>query len=449
MAHYRAGTKPPPIGYGSPVPETWLLISHAFNMDGRAASQTVTDKIPHLLARGVTPVVVSAVTGRRDAQLEHHQVLAPLPSGLRFDLRHWLGLRIRNRLLLRAAKSLVQLLLLPFYLAEKLLVPLDSHWSWFITARAAGAGIIRRQRPRLIYTSGGAASAHVAGWLLKRRFGLPWIAEVHDPMVWKDWSAGPIRYRWFLWVESLICRHADLAWWFTPTALARARERHPELGGRGRLLYPGANPPASAGAPYAKGPHFVLAHFGSLAKNRNLVEVLGALRRLLEAQPELRAVVRLRTYGGDWDEVSRAALADFPFPEVVENRGRLEADPATGRSGRERVLQAMRQADVLLLLHGEDSFCQEYFPSKLYEYLWMGRPILGVIHDNADLERLLREQGHPALAAGDAAALARELGELVRRWRDAGLPSREGPSPYPAEAAVARIVEWARALPAP
>ena len=59
--------------------ETWLLLTHAFNMDGRAASQTVTDKIPHLLARGIRPIVVSAVTGRRDAALEHHQVLAPLP----------------------------------------------------------------------------------------------------------------------------------------------------------------------------------------------------------------------------------------------------------------------------------------------------------------------------------------------------------------------------------
>jgi glycosyltransferase involved in cell wall biosynthesis len=426
--------------------ESWLLVSHAFNMDGRASSQTVTDKIPHLLARGIRPIVISAATGRRDTALEHHPVLAPLPSGLRFDLRHWLALRIRNRLLLRVAKTLVQLVLLPFYLVEKVLVPLDSHWSWFLTARAVGGRIIRRDRPRLIYTSGGAASAHLAGYLLKRRYGLPWIAEVHDPMVYKDWTQGPIRWRWFRWIESLICRHADIAWWFTPTALARARERHPELGERGRILYPGANPPASRAA-YAPGPHFVLAHFGSLARNRNLAEVLDAIARLLSAHPEWRDVLRLRTYGGEWDDVSRAALARFPHPELVENRGRLEADPATGLSGRERVMQAMRQSDVLLLLHGEDAFCQEYFPSKLYEYLWMERPILGVVHDNADLVAMLQRLGYPAVPAGDAPALVAALESLLARWHAAGLPGSGQPSPYPAEAAVAQIVEWTRALP--
>lgn len=425
--------------------ETWLLIAHAFNMDGRASSQTVTDKIPHLLARGIRPIVISAVTGRRDAGLTHYQVLAPLPSGLRFDLRHWLSLRIRNRTLLRIAKAVVQLLLLPFYLVEKLLVPLDSHWSWFLTARAVGGHVVKHHRPRLIYTSGGAASAHLAGYLLKRRYGLPWIAEVHDPMVYKDWTQGPIRRRWFLWIESLICSHADLAWWFTPTALARARERHPQLGDRGRLVYPGANPPASR-ASYAPGSHFVLAHFGSLAKNRNLAEVLAAMARLLAAHPEWREVLRLRTYGGEWDEVSRAALKHFPHPELVENLGRLETDAATGRSGRERVMQAMRQCDVLLLLHGQDAFCQEYFPSKLYEYLWMERPILGVVHDNADLLRLLHQLGQPAVPAGDPDALAAALQALLARWRASGLPSTGQPSPYPAEAAVAQIVEWTRSL---
>lgn len=426
--------------------ETWLLISHAFNMDGRAASQTVTDKIPHLLARGIRPVVISAVTGRRDGVLEHHQVLAPLPSGLRFDLRHYLRARIRNPVNRRLALALLAVALAPFYWIEKLLVPLDSHWSWFITAHRRGAQVVRAHHPRLLYSSGGASSAHLAGYLLKRQFGLPWIAEVHDPMVYRDWTAGPIRYRWAMWIESLICRHADVAFWFTPTALSRVRERHPELGERGRLLYPGANPPAADTAPYRRGTAFVLAHFGSLARNRNLSGVLAALRQLLERHPDWRGVLRLRTYGGDWDPVSRAALAAFPYSDVVETMGRLESDPVMGLSGRERVMQAMRQSGCLLLLHGEDAFCQEYYPSKLYEYFWMQRPILGVVHDNPDLERLLREQDHFAVRADDQAGLIRAVENLVNRWRADDLSDTSRPSPFPAAAAVDTLLAWTRAL---
>jgi glycosyltransferase involved in cell wall biosynthesis len=192
----------------------------------------------------------------------------------------------------------------------------------------------------------------------------------------------------------------------------------------------------------------VIGHFGSLAKNRNLGDVLAALAQVLTAHPAHRAHVRLRTYGGPWDEVSRAALAAFPFRDVVEDVGRLETDPATGRSGRERVLAAMRQTDVLLLLHGDDAFSEEYFPSKLYEYLWMQRPILGVIHGNDDLARLLAGHGHVAVRAGDVASLAAAIAALLERWRDGGLPDSGQPSPFPAAAAVAQIVAWTRPQPA-
>ena len=67
--------------------QTWLILSHGFNMDGRAASQTITDKIPHLLKAGVEPIVLSAITGRKDKVVEHHQLLPAMPVALRFDLR--------------------------------------------------------------------------------------------------------------------------------------------------------------------------------------------------------------------------------------------------------------------------------------------------------------------------------------------------------------------------
>ena len=37
--------------------QRWLILSHAFNMDGRAASQTITDKLPHLRRAGIEVVV--------------------------------------------------------------------------------------------------------------------------------------------------------------------------------------------------------------------------------------------------------------------------------------------------------------------------------------------------------------------------------------------------------
>ena len=45
-------------------------------MDGRAASLTITDKIPYFLDAGVQPIVFSAITGLKDQRFPHEQFLA-------------------------------------------------------------------------------------------------------------------------------------------------------------------------------------------------------------------------------------------------------------------------------------------------------------------------------------------------------------------------------------
>src|SRR4051812_46246363 len=71
----------------------WLILSHAFNVDGRAESLTITDKMPHLLAHGIAPTVLSSVMGTHDTRFAHRQLLPWGPAGIRFDLRHVLARR--------------------------------------------------------------------------------------------------------------------------------------------------------------------------------------------------------------------------------------------------------------------------------------------------------------------------------------------------------------------
>lgn len=425
------------------VPEqTWLILSHAFNMDGRAASQTVTDKIPHLLDRGVRPIVLSAITGAKDEHIEHHQLLPASPAALRFDMRHVLKRRLRSKYTYRAVSGTLALLLLPFNVLEKLLLPLESQWSWFVSAYLAGARIIRRERPQLIYSTGGANSAHIAGYLLHRRFGIPWLAEVHDPMVYDSAESKTMAERLAAWIEARICRYAAVAIWFTETALARARARHPELGARGRVMLPGADAPELNDARYVRGEHCVIAHFGSLSRSRNLVMFIEGLAGAVRAEPELRNKLRVHLYGSGVDTESAQAIKQFPHSGMIRVFGRIERDAATGETGRTRVLRLMRGADCLLLLHGHDAACEEYIPSKVYEYLWMQRPILALVHRNPQMERMLSELGHVCVPADDMGAIARALVELVSRWQRDELNDLPAGSPYTAKAAVEQLLTW-------
>jgi glycosyltransferase involved in cell wall biosynthesis len=412
-------------------------------MDGRAASHTITDKIPHLISQGIEPIVLSAVTGRRDEVVEHHQLLPVSPAGLRFDIRYILRRHISSKPVYNLVVGLVTLLMLPFYVLEKILIRLEPQWSWFIPAYFAGAKIIRSRKPAVIYSTGGANSAHLAGYLLARKFRLPWIAEVHDPMIFGSYERSRMAYRFAAWLEGKICRYADVPFWFVETARDRARERHPELADRGRVLIPGADKPEFGKVPYRRGSEMVIGHFGSLSVTRNLKSFLEALARLVKERPDTRKVVRLEVYGSGADAVSTAAIARFPAPEMIRLLGRLERDPVTGDSGRDRVLKRMNTVDCLLLLHGTEVFCEEYIPSKFYEYLWTQRPILGLVWRNQHLDRLLRDNGHMAVAADDVDGICNALSELLGSWRMGGLGDSGRESAYTAEAATKQLVAWA------
>ena len=428
----------------------WLVLSHAFNMDGRAASQTITDKMPHLAAAGIELVVLSGVMGRRDSVYEHYPVWPLGPAGIRFELRHVLRKHLRQAWLYRVVMVLLSLPLLPFMFIEKLFWRIENSWSWWLSAYAVGRWLMYRRRFDVIYSTGGAYAAHIAGAALQRATGVPWMAEVHDPMVVPGSTPSTPQQIKQAQVEGLICAHADVAIWFTEQALASARKRHPGLGGRGKAMVPGVDPPQLELQPYRRSEHFVIAHFGSLASTRNLVRVVAAVEQVLRAEPWLRGVLQVHTYGGPLDALSAQAIERSDARDAFLHFGRLETDPVSGLSGRDQVAQRMRDADVLLLLHGTDPICSEYIPSKLYEYLWMQRPILALVHENPQMAAMLAAQHHvvvqtsPLNESGDVtqSALGQAIQALAQAWQRGDDGERARYSAYSTRAAVRQILSW-------
>ena len=129
----------------------WLILTHAFNMDGRAASQTITDKIPYLLAAGVEPIVLSGITGLKDQRFAHHQYLAWGPAGFRFDFRHWVANRYGRGVVYKVSTSLVSIALAPFIALERLLLGYSSQWSWVFPAFFHGRKLIKAGKVDVVF----------------------------------------------------------------------------------------------------------------------------------------------------------------------------------------------------------------------------------------------------------------------------------------------------------
>ena len=436
--------------YNDYMNQRWLILSHGFNMDGRASSLTVTDKIPYFLSRGISPTVLSAVTGEKDIRFPHYQLLPWGPAGLRFDFRHWVATQFGRGWAYKIFTPLASMCLLPFIVIERLLFGLSSQSSWSLPAAVKGIHLAKQGQVDLIFSSGGAWSAHYAAWIIKKFTGLPWIAEIHDPMVIRDDEAddgtSPRKRkdaRFLQKLEGLICKNADHVWWFTDGALKYAKHRHPELGGKGFIVFPGAEPPGchdSLPAAHQYGQHLNLCHFGSLAHDRSIGPVLEALSLFFKEVPEAKNKIKVHVYGAGLDNISKETAERLSMQSVVIAHGRIENDNITGETGRERIMKLMRTSDVLLGLHGNYEWCAEYIPSKLYDYYWTNRPILAVTNRNEQLDQILSDRNAYLSHTLDVSSIVGAIRIIWQDWQSKAL--RVMPfDPITPESAVNKILE--------
>ena len=172
---------------------------------------------------------------------------------------------------------------------------------------------------------------------------------------------------------------------------------------------------------------------------------MNALVPLVNKYPEARERIRVHASGAPLDPLSINAIKELNFGDILLSHGRLEKDPVTGKSGRERVVERMQVADVLILLHGNDEWCAEYIPSKFYEYLWTGRPIWGITHRNPQLDQMLEERGAYLSQEGDQLGIANALERIWLDWRQHNLHQPSG-KPMGVDQAVQKIlteIQWA------
>ncbi|MCC6443905.1 MAG: glycosyltransferase [Armatimonadetes bacterium] len=408
----------------------WLILSYFAGIDGMACSQHIDDRLPRLADQGIEAALLTSPCAGPARAARQAVAASVAPSGIRFEMRH----RLRRGLdpgsaAFRLVKAACLLPVYPFYLLEKLVLPVDSQWSWFPSAARRGLALCREERPEVIYSTGGPPSAHLAAAVIRQRTGIRWIAEFQDPVIYGNRSRSPRALRRFARIERTVCQGADRVIFVTSGAMEGA-DRRAGLSGKGRVIYPGAAPASLW--PREKGEPCRFAHFGSFGGSRNALTILEGLRMWLEEAPEARGRARFEFYG-TMDRLSAERIAEFPYPDTVFDGGRIPRD---------RALEAMRKSDVLLLIQNTEPISRETIPSKLYEYLHAGRPVLGLTWQNPELDALLRRFGHTASPADSPEAAAEAIARHFGAWQAGGGPPPE-PCPYTIEAAVDRLIEVA------
>lgn len=277
---------------------------------------------------------------------------------------------------------------------------LPDRWiTWLFGAVPAGLKLIREHRPSVIWSTYPIPTAHLIAYCLKRFTGLPWIADMRDPMTEKNSPANPVVWRAYRWVEKLTVRNCTRLVFTTPGARAVYRARYPEIPeSRFRLIENGYDEDdflrATANykpATKPEGGPLVLLHSGIVYPLERdptpMMDALGELRRQGLISPDtLRVVLRAAVH----EDLLNSLIDKFGLRDLVVLEPHIPYRAA---------LAEMLDADGLLVMQA--SHCNSQIPAKLYEYLRARRPILALTDPAGDTAATLRGAGVDTIARLD------------------------------------------------
>ena len=292
----------------------------------------------------------------------------------------------------------------------------DGRVGWVPFATWNGRRLLAHGAYDAILTTGPPHSTHLAGALLQRLTGTPWVADFRDP--WTDINyyhelphTGLAR-RLDAALERLVLRQAQAVTTVSPTwrdLLQGKRGRGDEAGVT--VVQNGFD--EEDVSPGVAGPStdaFEVTHVGSLYASRNPEVLWTALYRLRERGDVPKLRLRLV---GSVDPNVKAAL---------QSRDLLDITTMVPYVPHATAVDYMRQAGLLLLSIEDFPAADGMITGKIYEYLASGRPVLGIGPPEGDAAALLEStDGGTLFGRQDVQGIADAISAHYDDWT-AGTP---------------------------
>lgn len=274
---------------------------------------------------------------------------------------------------------------------------LPDRWqTWIPFALISGVRAARKRPFDAVLSTFPLASAHVIGLGLKRLLGKPWIADFRDPMAQETYPTDVRTREHYFRLERRIFSRADRVTVTTRGTADYYEDRYGEFA-RNKLsvIENGFDPETmeisatqNSKAP-APGRKLMLLHSGLLyPKDRNPETFLRALAQLLKRGDITDSSIEVRFRASGYEQHHRALIEKYGLSSVVTLLPSVPYAEAHAE---------MMEADGLLLFQA--SSCNRQIPAKAYEYLWAGRPVIGITDPAGDTGRLLCSMQIPGIAA--------------------------------------------------
>ncbi len=395
-----------------------LLISYFSGIDGCCPAEWLDDKVDSLSKLGHKVVLISGLSSRPEMRDNVIQLRVPSLS--------YLDLMTEYRQL-KSASQLIPYsfyLILPFSITfgyfldlvqNKILNGLGGgKWSWLFPVSFIAIYAAIRYRVRLILTTGGPPSAHLAGILAGCIARTKLVIEFQDPLSGNDIGRNSRSAKLLAMVENFLVKFSDRVVYVTENAAALARKKFKT--DRIICIYPGARRFDFPLKKYEeKSAKLRIVHLGTLYSTRNMNTLIDAIDALIRSRKIQKNDIEIINLGEMYGEFKQHHLSR-PYIKQVPIQPRIDA-----------LIQAS-EFDMSLLIQHTDERSVATIPYKTYDYLNIGNPIIALTN-NSELSGLLIQLGNYSANVNDVDAIAGLILKILNSAADKRVSSSMGINP--------------------
>ena len=289
---------------------------------------------------------------------------------------------------------------------DAVMIP-DTKLGWLWPAVQRGHAVIVEHRPTILFSSSPPETAHLVAGRLCREANLPWVADLRDG--WARQSPNPalrerrLRQALELRLERGMMTTASAITTTTPALTADLTQRY--SGDRPIVTITNGFDRSDFAGLTRRRPDdgmFRLVYTGAFSRSspdRSAEPFFAGLAALTEADPATRLQVQII---GDLTEAERGLREQFGLADIVT---------LTPPVPRDEVYQLQADADALLLVQGRAT--PGLIPSKLFDYIGAGVPILALTDGNV-AETIIQQYGLGEITpSDDPAAIAAAIRRLM------------------------------------
>ena len=288
-------------------------------------------------------------------------------------------------------------------------LPDTFYYIWYKKALNVADKYIKENKIDYIHSFSFPYTSHLVALGLKKKYGIPWIAHFYEP-----WGDNP--YRMFsnevvtrncAW-ESEVVRAADIIIHNSDVMCQSWRNKYGESLSKKLFCLP--MPFAFKGrvltTPKNDYSELCITHVGNLYGLRKAEPFLSAIFALISEKPHFRNMLKVVFVGeisnDDIDYIKMNKLND-----VIE---------IVGRKSEEECIDYYKQANIFLVIEGRDQG-PLFFPSKLIQYYYYNRPIVGLTQEGSVLWKELKSTGHKVYHPDDIDGLERYLESALLNYK--------------------------------